>query len=67
VASPQANGISEAFVKTLKQDYIRTSAPPDAETALRLIDGWIDDYNEIHPHSSLKMASPPQFIRAKST
>ena len=66
VASPQSNGMSEAFVKTLKRDYIRISALPDAETALRLIDGWIEDYNEIHPHSALKMASPRQFIRAKS-
>ncbi len=56
VASPQSNGMSEAFVKTLKRDYIRISALPDAETALRLIDGWIEDYNEIHPHSALKMA-----------
>ena len=66
VASPQSNGMSEAFVKTLKRDYIRISALPDAETALRLIDGWIEDYNEIHPHSALKMASPRQFIRAQS-
>ncbi|WP_156384920.1 integrase core domain-containing protein, partial [Rhizobium sp. Leaf453] len=42
------------------------SALPDTETALRLIDRWIEDYNEIHPHSALKMASPRQFIRAKS-
>jgi putative transposase len=67
VASPQSNGMSEAFVKTLKRDYVRISQVPDAETALRLIDGWIEDYNEIHPHSALKMASPRQFIRAKST
>ncbi len=66
VASPQSNGMSEAFVKTLKRDYIRISQVPDAQTALRLIDGWIEDYNEIHPHSALKMASPRQFIRAKS-
>ena len=66
VASPQSNGMSEAFVKTLKRDYIRIAALPDAETALLLIDGWIEDYNEIHPHSALKMASPRQFIRAKS-
>jgi putative transposase len=58
VASPQSNGMSEAFVKTLKRDYIRISALPDAETARRLIHGWIEDYNEIHPHSALKMASP---------
>ncbi len=67
VASPQSNAMSEAFVKTLKRDYIRISQVPDAQTALRLIDGWIEDYNEIHPHSALKMASPRQFIRAKST
>ena len=66
VASPQSNGMSEAFVKTLKRDYIRISPLPDAETALRQIDGWIEDYNEVHPHSALKMASPRQFIRAKS-
>jgi hypothetical protein len=63
VASPQSNGMSEAFVKTLKRDYIRISPLPDADTALRQIDGWIEDYNEIHPHSALKMASPRQFIR----
>lgn len=66
VASPQSNGMSEAFVKTLKRDYIRISALPDAQTALRQIHRWIEDYNEIHPHSALKMASPRQFIRAKS-
>ena|GEM_PF-906092 len=46
VASPQSNGMSEAFVKTLKRDYIRISALPDAQTALRLIDGWIEDLYE---------------------
>ncbi|MCK1975034.1 integrase core domain-containing protein, partial [Bacillus safensis] len=66
VASAQSNGMSEAFVKTLKRDYIRIAALPDAETALQFIEGWIEDYNEIHPHSALKMASPRQFIRAKS-
>lgn len=46
VASPQSNGMSEAFVKTLKRDYIRISPLPDVDTALRKIDGWIEDYNE---------------------
>ena len=39
VASPQSNGRSETFVKTLKRDYVRMSALPDAETAPRLVDG----------------------------
>ncbi|WP_312409780.1 IS3 family transposase [Shinella sp.] len=38
VASPRSNGMSEAFVKTLKRDYIRISPIPDADTALRKID-----------------------------
>ena len=59
--------MSEAFVKTLKRDYIRIAALPDAETALQFIVEWIKDYNETHPHSALKTASPRRFIRAKST
>jgi putative transposase len=47
VASPQSNGMSEAFVKTLKRDYIRISPIPDSDTALRKIDGWIEDYNPV--------------------
>lgn len=62
VASPQSNGMSDAFVKPLKRDYIRISPIPDADTALR----HIDDYNDIHPHSALKMASPREFIKALS-
>ena len=66
VKSPESNGMSEAFVKTLKRDYVRISPLPDAETALRQIAGWIDDYNEIHPHSALRMRSPREFIRAQA-
>ena len=62
VKSPQSNGISEAFVHTLKRDYVHISPLPNAETALRLIGEWIEDYNEHHPHSGLKMRSPREFI-----
>lgn len=66
VASPESNGMSEAFVKTLKRDYVRINPLPDGEIALRQIAGWIEDYNEIHPHSALKMRSPREFIRAQT-
>lgn len=66
VRSPESNGMSEAFVKTFKRDYVRVSPLPDAQTALRQIDGWFEDYNENHPHSGLKMRSPRQFIRAQT-
>ena len=66
VKSPQSNGLSEAFVNTLKRDYVRVTPLPDAETALRLIDGWFEDYNENHPHSGLKWRSPRELIAAQT-
>lgn len=66
VRSPESNGMSEAFVKTFKRDYLRVNSLPDAQTALRQIAGWIHDYNEIHPHSALRMRSPREFIRAQA-
>ncbi len=66
VKSPQSNGMSEAFVKTLKRDYVRVNPLPDAKTVLSLIGDWIEDYNENHPHSGLKWKSPREFIRAKT-
>ena len=66
VKSPQSNGMSEAFVKTLKRDYVRVNPLPDAQTVLSLIGDWIEDYNENHPHSGLKWKSPREFIRDKS-
>jgi len=66
VQSPESNGISEAFVKTFKRDYVRINPLPDALTALRQIAGWFNDYNENHPHSGLRMRSPREFIRAQA-
>jgi putative transposase len=54
VRSLQSNFISEAFVHTLKRDYVHVSPLPDAHTALTSFAGWIEDYNEHHPHSGFK-------------
>lgn len=64
VKSPRSNGMSEAFVKTLKRDYITIANLPDAKAAFRQINGWIEDYNEIHPHSVLNMNSSKMFRTA---
>jgi transposase InsO family protein len=66
VKSPQSNGIAEAFVKTLKRDYVHVTPLPDAAKVLGLIAGWIEDYNDNHPHSGLKMRSPREFIAAQT-
>lgn len=64
--SPQSNGVSEAFVHTLKRDYVQVTPLPDAASALALIGAWFDDYNDHHPHSGLKMRSPREFIQAQT-
>ena len=64
VRSPQSNGMSEAFVKTFKRDYVYVHDRPDAQTVLAQLDSWFADYNEYHPHKALRMKSPREFIRS---
>ena len=52
VKSPQSNGISEAFVNTLKRDYVRVTPIPNAEIAMQAIAGWFEDYNHASQHPS---------------
>ena len=66
VRSPESNGVNEAFVKTLKRDYARVQPRPDVATVLDQLPGWIEDYNEVHPHRGLQMRSPREFIRSQS-
>jgi len=62
--SPESNGMSEAFVKRFKQDYVRVNELWSAEDVLKEIPNWLDDYNENHPHKGLGMPSPREFLRA---
>ena len=66
VRSPQSNGVSEAFVATLKRDCVQITPLPDAASALALLPSWFDDYNDNHPHSGLRMRSPREFIAAQT-
>ena len=63
VESPESNGMAEAFVKTFKRDYVRITALPGADTALALIENWMEDYNTVHPHSRLGYRSPRRVHR----
>ena len=64
VRSPQSNGMSEAFVKTFKRDYVYVHDRPDAQTVLAQLSRWFEDYNENHPHKALRLKSPREFIRS---
>ena len=61
IESPQSNGMAEAFVKTVKRDYARVSAKPDAASVLHQLDSWFEHYNRVHPHKALGYRSPREF------
>jgi putative transposase len=44
IKAPRRVEFAEAFVKTMKRDYVRVHPIPDAATALVQITGWFDDY-----------------------
>jgi len=60
-ASPESNGMSEAFVNTLRRDYVSGADRRDAATVLDQVSAWIADYNAVAPHSSLGYRSPHQY------
>jgi TPR repeat protein len=62
VSSPQSNGMAEAFVRTLKRDYVRVNPRPNAQSVIDQLPGWFDHYNEVHPHRALHYRSPREFI-----
>ena len=64
IESPQSNGMAEAFVRTIKRDYVRVSPCPDAKTVMHQLSAWINHYNEVHPHKALGYRSPREFIAA---
>jgi transposase InsO family protein len=66
-ASPESNGIAEAFVHTFRRDYLDGGDRSSAERVIEQIPAWIAEYNTFAPHSSLGMKSPAEFQREQQT
>jgi putative transposase len=66
-ASPQSNGMSEAFVNTIKRDYVAGADRSSAASILAQIPAWIADYNAVAPHSALGYQSPQQYRSSRSS
>jgi putative transposase len=66
IRSPQSNGMAEALVKTFKRDYVAKMDRRDAYTVMLQLDAAFGHYNEVHPHSALKMLSPRMFRRKQA-
>ena len=55
--------MSEAFVNTLRRDYLEGADLSTAARVLEQIPSWIADYNEHAPHSALGYRSPVEYRR----
>lgn len=64
--SPESNGMAEAFVKLFKRDYIYANELWTAESVIRRLADWFNDYNKNHPHSGLQMMSPMEYREANN-
>jgi len=65
VCSPQSNGMAESFVNTFRRDYESRMDLTDAPTVLTQLAAAFEHFNDVHPHSSLKMRSPREFRRQR--
>ena len=53
--------MAEAFVRTIKRDYVYTSDCFSAKSVCKMLKDWIFDYNNVAPHSGLGMKSPVEY------
>jgi putative transposase len=65
-AGPQSNGMSEAFVNTMRRDYIAGADLATAAAVLPQIPAWFADYNAVAPYSALGYQSLLQYRRAQA-
>jgi transposase InsO family protein len=61
VSSPESNGMSEAFVNTMRRDYFAGADLSTADVVLDQMPAWFADYNAVAPHSALGYQSPNQY------
>jgi transposase InsO family protein len=55
--------MSEAFVNTLRRDYLDGADRGTAVALLDQIPAWIADYNSVAPHSALCYRPPTEYRR----
>ena len=53
-------------MNTFKRDYVAHMDLWDAKTVLAQFPSAFEHFNEVHPHSSLKMRSPREFRRQRA-
>ena len=64
IESPQSNGMAEAFVRTIKRDYVQVSPCPNAETVMFQLPWWITQFYEVHPAQGFRICFAPRVHRS---
>lgn len=62
IESPQSNGMAEAFVRTMKRDYVRVAEKPNARAVINQLHSWSHHYNTLQPHRALGYLAPREYI-----
>jgi len=62
---PQSNGKLERWHKSLKSECIRPGTPLSPEDARRLIQQYVDHYNQVRLHSALGFVTPHDMLAGR--
>jgi transposase InsO family protein len=62
---PQSNGKLERWHKSLKSECIRPGTPLSPEDARRLIQQYVDHYNQVRLHSAIGFVTPADMLAGR--
>jgi putative transposase len=62
---PQSNGKLERWHKSLKNECIRPGTPLSPEDARRLIQHYVDHYNQVRLHSAIGFVTPADMLAGR--
>jgi putative transposase len=62
---PQSNGKLERWHKSLKSECIRPGTPLSPEDARRLIQQYVDHYNQVRLHSAIGFVTPQDMLAGR--
>jgi putative transposase len=62
---PQSNGKIERWHKSLKGECIRPETPLSLEDARRLVEGYVDHYNNVQLNSAIGYIRPKDMLNGR--
>ena len=62
---PQSNGKLERWHKSLKSECIRPGTPLSQQDAARLIQQYVDHYNQVRLHSAIRYVTPMDMLAGR--